>query len=115
MPRIHSYLLTHRKKWALTQDELGLLLGGYSRSSISRFERDLQEIPREVVIACQVIFDGSPREMFPKVFGEIEATVLRNAVALDEQLRGKEDWRSRKKRELLFEMTQRADAPPWNV
>jgi len=107
MSRVHNYLLTNRKKWALTQPELGALLGGLSAASISQYERHKRHPPRKVLIGCQVLFGLGPRAMFSTLYGEIEEEVAQNAAKLDKKLRGKTDARSQKKLELLKHMTDR--------
>lgn len=84
--RIHTYLRTHRRKWALTQKEIAFLVGNKSAAHISRLEQGKRKPTKEIVLACEVLFGLSPKQCFPKVYEEIEENVLARAATLYERL-----------------------------
>lgn len=105
---IHSYLRTHRRKWALTQKELAFLLGHKSPTHISRLEQGKRAPSKEVVIACEVLFGLSPRSCFPKSYAEVEGAVLARAATLYKQLDENTKQVSMRKKEFLSAALKRA-------
>jgi len=103
-----SYLKTHRRRWGLTQPELGQLLGGISASQISRYERLSQNPSLEAVIACEFIFEEPARHLFPGIYSAVEANVVRDAAALAEKLSGLSTKEAALKRTLLDAIVARA-------
>jgi DNA-binding XRE family transcriptional regulator len=110
MARRH-YLITHRKKWALTQGELGLLLG-LSRSTISTYERHLALPSFQVALRLEVTFGKTAGHLFPVLYDENEEAVMAAAVAIRNALDGKHDKTSERKRALLDDMMRRATETP---
>jgi transcriptional regulator with XRE-family HTH domain len=84
--RLKSYLRYHRRRWGLTQRELAYLLGLKSDSAISRIERNVTQPSLTIALACQVLFDVSPLELFPGAFSQIEGAVAERAGELHERL-----------------------------
>jgi transcriptional regulator with XRE-family HTH domain len=86
--RLRTYLRTLRRRWGLTQRELAFLIGASSGGHISRLEQ-LKRFPSlAAAIACIVIFDASPYELFPGLFEDIEEAVLQRASELYNELQG---------------------------
>src|SRR5437588_10316391 len=77
-----TYLRTHRRKWALSQRELALLLGGSSRSTISQYETLVRTPHREALIGLEFIFSGQSSQLFPTIELSIIRAVMGNAVGL---------------------------------
>ncbi|HEY4941398.1 MAG TPA: hypothetical protein VII56_08210 [Rhizomicrobium sp.] len=103
-----SYLRTHRKRWALTQPELGALLGDRSASLISKYEK-LELTPSvEVVIGSEFIFGESARRLFPALYASVEAGITLRAVDLAEVLSTADGKAAQVKRELLEAIALRA-------
>jgi len=109
-PRLKSYLRSYRLRWGLTQAELAYLVGLKSGSVVSRIERLKRQPGLMVALACQVIFGTPPLELFPGIFSEIEAAVMRRAYALYENLQGTTSRAAKTKLNLLEDILARATA-----
>lgn len=107
--KLPNYLRTHRKRWALTQDELGLLLGLAGQSMVSQYELHARRPSTDIFIASEVVFGVPPRELFPKAYGEVEDAVMRRAKLLYERLEARTDLPAELKLGLLSEMIRRAE------
>ncbi len=105
---IHEYLRTSRRKWALTQKELAFLLGHKSPTHISRLEQGKRIPSKEVVLACEVLFELPPRKCFPKLYVEIEEAILTRASTLYERLDKKTSKTATRKKEFLNSALNRA-------
>lgn len=105
---IHDYLRTHRRKWAITQKELAFILGHKSPTHISRLEQGKRIPSKDVVLACEVLFGIPPRKCFPKLYAEIEETVLARAATLYERLNQENSKAATRKKEFLSAALQRA-------
>ena len=102
-----NYLRAYRERWALTQRQLGTLLGGISASRISRYEDHTDIPPLKALIGCEFVFGEPARHLFPGIYATVERTVAERAQALAETLAGQEDARSLAQRELLEEIALR--------
>ena len=111
MSHVHSVVL-NRKRWALSQGELADLLG-VSQAHVSRIEEgeSAKSTKLETVLALQVIFDRSPRSLFPGIYDAVEESVIRRGANLDTSLRQKSDPDSEKKKQLLTTLVKRATSP----
>ncbi len=109
-----TYLRTIRKRHALTQAELGLLLG-YSTSAISKFETRSSPPTVKLILGCEVIFGGGARELFPAVYRDIEDEVMRRARGLYERLEKRNDLASLDKMQLLLDMIHRVEGDSFQV
>jgi hypothetical protein len=107
-----NYLGAHRKRWALTKQDLAHLIGYRARDPISRCEASLREPTIRLAIGCEVVFGLTSRELFPALYTDVEDIVMDRAAALDERLRGRDDPGSARKRELLRLMVERAQGLP---
>jgi len=103
-----NYLGAHRKRWALTKQELAHLLGYQARDPVSRCETSLREPTIKLVLGCEVVFGLSSRTLFPGLYTRVEDLVMVRAATLDEALRHRDDAASERKRELLRLMVERA-------
>ncbi|MDR3526092.1 MAG: helix-turn-helix transcriptional regulator [Rhizomicrobium sp.] len=101
-----SYLRTYRKRWALTQRELGALLG-ISASHISKLEK-LAERPSVVtLIGAEFVFGVHSRRLFPALYASVETMIARRAALLAETMRGLGGETLAIKRQLLDEIASR--------
>ncbi|MBI5450143.1 MAG: helix-turn-helix transcriptional regulator [Gammaproteobacteria bacterium] len=105
---VHSYLRTHRREWALTQKELALLLGRASSTYISRIEQGKRAPSTDIVLACEVLFAVSPKEMFPKLYSHNEEAVMARAAKFFASLEKETDHAAMRKKELLALVLKRA-------
>ena len=100
-------LRIHRKRWALSQQELADLLG-LSRTTITRLENESESTRLVTAFGLMVVFGIKTEVMQKNLYTQVEDAVMRNAAALDEKLRGKTDAKSLRKIELLSDMVRRA-------
>jgi hypothetical protein len=107
-----NYLGAHRKRWALTKQELAHLIGYRARDPVSRCEASIREPTIRIVLGCEVVFGLSSRAIFPSLYDDVEEIVILRAAALDETLRGRDDPAAQRKRELLRRMVDRALTEP---
>ena len=98
-----------RHKFCLSQEELAHLVGKSSRSAIARYEAgDIP--PLEVAIAYEIIFGVAPRDLLPQLYAESEDQVVARASGLWDTLEGKVDHTANRKRALLSNIIDRAEA-----
>jgi DNA-binding XRE family transcriptional regulator len=75
--KITSHVRAYRRRWGFTQDELAFLIGLKSRSVVSKLEC-CESLPTLVVgLALYSVFGARSVELFPVLFREVEAGVLR--------------------------------------
>jgi transcriptional regulator with XRE-family HTH domain len=103
-----SYLRTHRKRWELTQPELGALLGGLSASLISKYETLARTPNVEALIGTEFIFGEPARRLFPGLYASVETAVTLRAVDFAEAVGATEDKSAQVKRDLLEAIAVRA-------
>ncbi len=103
-----SYLRTHRKQWALSRKQLGLLLGVRAPSVVSRYELLVRTPPLHVVIGSEFIFGKPAREIFPALYAGVELNVVGRAALLAEQIAGREDKDAKTIGELLDAIVARS-------
>lgn len=109
-----SYLRTNRKRWALTQRELGALLG-ITEEAISRYE-SLNRAPRpETIIGAEFVFGVHARHLFPSLYAFVELKIAKRAALLAELLAGLTDEESIIKRQLLEAIAARVAGEQLNV
>lgn len=106
--RVHCYLRKERRKWALTQKELAFLLERTSSAHMSRLEQCKRLPSARILIACEVLFGIPARKLFPKLYADIEESVLARAATLYETLEGDFGRVAVKKKELLSALLKRA-------
>lgn len=106
-----NYLSLHRKRWALSQRELALLLGQASRSVVSRLELGQGRPSLPFAIRCEAVFGIRVGELFPDLFEEHHEAVMRQAAHLDLQVRGRTDADAARKRALLLDIVGRVPNP----
>ena len=78
-----NYLLTRRKRSALSQEEVAFLLGVLSSAQICRYERLLREPSLQTALAFEVIFNCPVSELFPELFAQIQTEVASRATELE--------------------------------
>lgn len=86
MNKVSCLLLTQRKKWGLSQEDLRALIPGTGRNRVSCIERGLSSPNAREILAYQLMFGTLPEELFPGLVSEVEDALLRKAYELHEQL-----------------------------
>lgn len=95
-----NHVRTFRQRHALTQSELGFLIGR-SQSAVSSTEYGDSVPTLDGSLALQVLFRLPPKELFPGCYERVEDRVMRRAAELIEKLEGETDRRSMAKLEFL--------------
>lgn len=80
--RIRAY----RKAAALSQRDLGMLLGLSSQASVSQYESASRHPSASVLIGAELLFGIPARELFPKLYDEIEREVRFEAEKLERRI-----------------------------
>ncbi|MGH7716066.1 MAG: helix-turn-helix transcriptional regulator [Vulcanimicrobiaceae bacterium] len=105
-----TYLRTHRKLWALTQEDLGMLLGrrtSLRRSTIYRLEAGSISPSVRVAFACELLFGKEARQLFPDFYDDLESIIVGRAEQMHRSLGERSDVQSLRKRELLEQIMER--------
>ncbi len=97
----YSYVRAYRKRSALSQRELGDLMGNLSKDAVRLLEQGRQRPNLEHALALEIVFGVPARTMFPDLFERIEEGVMVRAKRLYEALEAKSDETSARKREAL--------------
>lgn len=79
---LHNYMRTYRRRYYLTQHEMGFLLGWEGRSQVSCYERLVREPSLRTAFGCQVIFSISSEKLFPALFRRAEDVTVERALLL---------------------------------
>ena len=82
LSQLSNYLLSNRKRLALSQEEVAFLLGLGSGEEICRHERFAREPSLEIALAYEVIYKRSASELFSGLYQRIEEEVLARAKTL---------------------------------
>lgn len=82
-----NYIRTHRRRAALSQDEVAFLLGCEHGTKISRYERERRTPTLEAALALEAVFNVPVSELFAGRFHTVEQSVVMRAQELAEKLR----------------------------
>jgi transcriptional regulator with XRE-family HTH domain len=105
--RLISYLRPLRRRWGLTQAELAFLIGTKTHVAISRIE-SLKAYPSLAeAIACSIVFDTPPLELFPELYSKVYEFVLVQADELYQKLQGDSSRVTRAKLDFLEQVLAR--------
>lgn len=109
MSQLPNYLRSHRKRLALSQEDVAFLLGTQSGAKMCRYERFVREPGLEVALAFAVIFGKPLEEVFAGTYRKIERLIAARAKALGYRLeRGKPGQQSKRRRETLLSLASLA-------
>jgi|SRR3954468_7455249 len=82
-PSRHLNLLrAHRKRSALSQDEIAFLLGAQNGSKVCRYEQMMREPKLKTALAYEAIFNCPVADLFPGLFAKVKAAVQARAKTL---------------------------------
>jgi transcriptional regulator with XRE-family HTH domain len=84
-PQLLNYLVSNRKRLALSQKEVAFLLGNKGGAKVSRYERFDREPSLETALALEVIFQRSTSELFSGLYQKVEHEVMERAKTLADQ------------------------------
>ena len=104
---LSNYLLSNRKRSALSQEDVAFLLGTQSGAKVSRHERFAREPGLRTALAYEAIYQRSASELFSGLYGEIERAVAARAKALATKT-GKPSRQSAQRRQTLATLAGRA-------
>lgn len=102
----HSYIRAYRRRSALSQKQLGLLLG-ISRNAANELERGKKPPTLTLALRLQAIFGIPPHGLFPSLYEGAEEAAMAAAVRLHDGLEGKADRQSVVLRTFLEAMPKR--------
>jgi transcriptional regulator with XRE-family HTH domain len=103
----YSFVRAHRRRWGLSQNELAVLLGIASSTTVSRIERSVRRPTTTVLVACCILFGLPAPELFSSLHDEIEEVIGTAAKNLYDALEGKTDTQSVRKRRFLEQVLSR--------
>lgn len=107
--RLQNYLLSNRKRLALSQDEVAFLLGTPGGAKVSRYERCNRRPNLETALAYEAIFQKPVRELFAGLYEKRERQVLERAKVLTYRIeRRKGAGQSARRRQALTEIAARS-------
>ena len=84
--KVPCYLRTHRRRWGLTQKELGGLLPGGSRRRVSLVERGITAPKAAELLAYAFLFGVPPRDLFPRFTERMVESVMERAAQMSKAL-----------------------------
>jgi transcriptional regulator with XRE-family HTH domain len=112
-PRLPNYLRAHRKRLALSQDEVAFLLGTQSGAKVCRYERFVREPSLITAFAYEAIFQTPARELFGGLYQKIAQEVAARAKALSYRPRYRESGRHvGRKRQALLDIAGQGSKKP---
>jgi transcriptional regulator with XRE-family HTH domain len=79
-----NYLLSHRKRSALSQTEVAFLLGVQSGAKVCRHERFTGEPTLQTALAYEAIYQRPISELFPGLFEKTQREVKARAKILEQ-------------------------------
>jgi transcriptional regulator with XRE-family HTH domain len=97
----------YRKRAGLYQHEVAELIGA-SASVVTKYEDGSRLPPLLPLIALEVVYGTTARQLYPHLFATIQDQVMRRAAKLDRKLARKTDDESTRKRRHLSRMVERA-------
>lgn len=106
-PLLPNYLRAHRKRLALSQDEMAFLLGMQDGTNVSRNERFARVPSLEAALAYEVIHGKPARELFAGLFENIEQEVTARAATLAKRQADKPGQRVAHQRTVLSAIATR--------
>lgn len=106
--RLISYLRPLRRRWGLTQAEFAFLIGTRTHVTVSRIEARKAYPSLAQAVACSIVYDTPPQELFPELYAKVYEFVQQQAEELYEKLQGNSSRVTRAKLDFLEEVLARA-------
>ena len=110
MKPLPNYLLANRKRLALSQEEMGFLLGvtGESKGAkVCRDEKSVREPSLQIALAYEAIYQKPVSDLFAGLYQTIELEVAGRAKILTYRKDIKHSQRTDHKRRMLLELAVR--------
>lgn len=82
MDQLPNYLLSDRKRLALSQEEVAFLLGKRGGDKVSRYERFARTPSLETALAFEAIFRRPASELFGGLYQKVQQEVAARAKTL---------------------------------
>ena len=114
---LNNYLRTHRKRLALSQEEVGFLLGFQGESkgaTVCRDEQLTREPSLQMALAYEAIYQRPIRELFAGLYQQIESDVAARAKILTYRKVPKPNQQTAYKRQVLTSLAARQSDPLLN-
>jgi transcriptional regulator with XRE-family HTH domain len=106
--KLDCYLRTYRLRAGLTQEEVAFILGLKTRTFVSYLEGSKREPKLAAAFALYIVFGSDATELFPKLFAQVESSVMARVLDLYERLQGKGSKATPAKLDFLEEVLERA-------
>jgi hypothetical protein len=101
-PQLSNYLRAHRKRIALSQDEVAFLMGDGNGAKVCQHECFVREPSLRAILAYEAIYQKPGRDLFVGLYVKIEQEVTSRAATLLSQIEGcKSNQRIQRKRRAL--------------
>ncbi|HWH60025.1 MAG TPA: helix-turn-helix transcriptional regulator [Terriglobales bacterium] len=104
-----NHLRMHRKQGALSQAEIGELLGLPYQYDVSRYERGVRSPRIPTLIAAELLFGENCCDLFPGLSRGIAEEMLRRVRGLRQKLGGHRDAVAMTKRRYLLVIARRLE------
>lgn len=112
MTQFSNYLRSHRKRLALSQDEVAFLLGVLSGAKVSRYEKFTRVPSLETALAFEAIFQRPASELFAGLNQKVQQDVVARAKSLLQKVdRGKPDDKTALRRQMLAAIINKSLTP----
>ena len=109
MAQFPNYLLSNRKRLALSQEEVAFLLGTQCGASISRYEQFAREPSLPTALAFEAIFQRPASELFGGLYQNVQQEVAARAKSLLQKAdRGKPNRRTALRQQVLSEIINKS-------
>jgi transcriptional regulator with XRE-family HTH domain len=109
MAQFPNYLLSNRKRLALSQEEVAFLLGAQSGSKVSRYEQFTREPSLETALAFEAIFQKPASELFGGLYQKVEQEVAVRAKTLTHKIdRGKPNRQTALRQQILASIASKS-------
>ena len=117
MKPLPNYLLAHRKRLALSQEEVGFLIGvtGESKGAkVCRDEKSVREPSLETALAYEAIYQKPVSDLFAGLYEQVQQEVASRANILTHRRDLKSNQRTAHKRRMLAELAALKPKKPVN-
>jgi len=109
MARLPNYLRSNRRHMALSQGEVGFLLGKHGGAKVCRYERFTCQPELETVLAFEAIFQKPASEIFAGLYQQVQRDVMARAKVLAHKIEcGKPNRKTTVRRQAISSFTSKS-------